>query len=112
MPDTGSLRGDLKAYFSMLAEQINGREGAVLTGLFVAMRNDSDLAARLRPSLAPEPPPGHIIRTRATEYGELPPGCCADITDEVSGPVLFIRSQVRGLPLDARFVEPSSKTRP
>ncbi|TQE18816.1 TetR/AcrR family transcriptional regulator [Streptomyces ipomoeae] len=32
VPDAGSLRGDMKAYFSMLAEQVNGREGSVLAG--------------------------------------------------------------------------------
>ncbi|MDX2939344.1 hypothetical protein [Streptomyces ipomoeae] len=36
----------------------------------------------------------------ATQRGELPLCSCADII-EVSAPALFIRSQVRGLPLDA-----------
>ncbi|WP_053201100.1 hypothetical protein [Streptomyces viridochromogenes] len=60
VPDTGSLCGDLKTYFSMLAEQVNGREGGVLAGLFVATGNDSEPTARQWPLLAPD----HIIRAR------------------------------------------------
>lgn len=53
VPDTGTLRGDLLAYFGAVAERVSGQEGAVLAGLFVVMRNDPDLASRLRPLLVP-----------------------------------------------------------
>jgi AcrR family transcriptional regulator len=105
VPDTGSLRGDLVAYFRLLAERLTGEEGAVLAGLLVAMRNDSHLAERLRPLLVPDPLPGWTIRTRTVERGEVREGCGAEAIDEISAPVLFVRANVRGLPTDSAYVE-------
>src|SRR3954464_11455406 len=34
-PDTGSLRGDLIAWFGVLAASINGEEGPLMAGLFM-----------------------------------------------------------------------------
>jgi AcrR family transcriptional regulator len=104
VPDTGSLRGDLLAYFGTLAEQIGGEEGHVLAGLFVAMRNDAELAERLQPLMVPQSPAGRTICARAEVRGELRPGYNARLIEEIPAPVLFMRSFALDLPLDARFI--------
>ncbi|MEU1940479.1 TetR/AcrR family transcriptional regulator [Streptomyces coeruleorubidus] len=105
VPDTGTLRGDLLAYFGLVSERVSGEEGAVLAGLFVVMRNDPDLASQLRPLLVPAVLPGRVICSRAAERGDITPGHDARLIDEVCCPALFMRSFVQGAPLDARFVE-------
>jgi AcrR family transcriptional regulator len=104
-PDTGTLRGDLAAYLGMIAEQVRGEKGAVLAGLFVAMRNDVELAARLRALMMSHTPPSLAICARAQERGELPPGYEARLVEELLAPALFMRCFALGLSLDARFID-------
>ncbi|WP_330280464.1 MULTISPECIES: TetR/AcrR family transcriptional regulator [unclassified Streptomyces] len=106
VPDTGTLRGDLLAYLRLLAEWMSGEQGAVISGLFVTMRNDAELAALLRPLLIPAVPPVRAVCERAEQRGEL----ALDhqdvrFIDELCAPALFMRHALLGLPLDAEFVE-------
>lgn len=105
VPDTGTLRGDLLAYLQLLAEWMGGEQGAVISGLFVTMRNDAELAALLRPLLIPAVPPVRAVCERAEGRGELALGQDVRFIDELCAPALFMRHALLGLPLDAEFVE-------
>lgn len=105
VPDTGTLRGDLLAYLQLLAEWMGGEPGAVISGLFVTMRNDAELAALLRPLLIPAVPPVRAVCERAEGRGELVLGQDVRFIDELCAPALFMRHALLGLPLDAEFVE-------
>jgi hypothetical protein len=50
---------------------MGGEQGAVISGLFVTMRNDAELAALLRPLLIPAVPPVRAVCERAERRGEL-----------------------------------------
>jgi AcrR family transcriptional regulator len=105
VPDTGTLRGDLLAYLQLLAEWMGGEPGAVISGLFVTMRNDAELAALLRPLLIPAVPPVRAVCERAERRGELALGQDVRFIDELCVSALFMRHALLGLPLDAEFVE-------
>ncbi|GAA2417437.1 TetR/AcrR family transcriptional regulator [Streptomyces coeruleofuscus] len=105
VPDTGTLRGDLLAYLQLLAEWMSGEPGAVISGLFVTMRNDAELAALLRPLLIPAVPPVRAVCERAERRGEIALDQDVRLIDELCAPALFMRHALLGLPLDAEFVE-------
>lgn len=105
VPDTGSLRGDLVAWFGALAESISGEEGPVLAGLFMAMHNDPELAAELRSMRPSRVPIAETICARAVERGELRPGYDAGLIDEIVPGQIFMRSFAHGEPLDAPFID-------
>src|SRR3954451_21281052 len=42
LPDTGSLRGDLAAWFTEMAASVSGHEGPILAGLFVALQSEPE----------------------------------------------------------------------
>jgi AcrR family transcriptional regulator len=105
VPDTGTLRGDLLAYLHSLAEWMSGEPGAVISGLFVTMRKDAELAALLRPLLIPAVPPVRAVCQRAERRGELALDRDVRFIDELCAPALFMRHALLGLPLDADFVE-------
>lgn len=104
-PDTGSLRGDLVAWFSLIAESISGEEGPLMAGLFMAMRHDPELAAELRSMRDSKTPVAEAICARAEHRGELRPGYNPGLIDEIVPGQLFMHSFARGGPLDAQFIE-------
>jgi hypothetical protein len=77
----------------------------VLAGLFMAMHNDPELAAQLRPMLAPGVPQSELICRRAEARGELAPGYYAGLIDELSTPLFFMRQFALGLPLNQPYLE-------
>ena len=105
LPDTGSLRGDLVAWFTEIAEGINGDEGPILAGLFVALNTDPELAAELRAMRDSKIPYAEKICARACERGELKPGYQAGLIDEIVPPQMFMRAFAHGEPLDAAFID-------
>jgi len=104
-PDTGSLRGDLVAWFGAIAEAIDGEEGPLMAGLFMAMHHDPELAAELRSLQDSKTPIAEAICARAESRGELRPGCNVGLIDEIVPGQLFMHSFARGEPLDAQFIE-------
>ena len=104
VPDTGSLRGDLLAWFSELAETTTGEDGPLLAGLVMAMRTDPDLAAEMRAMRTSKSPTARIICARARARGELRDGYDADLIDEIVPGQLFMHSFARGGPLDEQFI--------
>lgn len=103
-PDTGSLRGDLLAWFGDLAEHTTGEEGPLLAGLVMAMHNDSELAAEMRAMRDSKTPIAEAICARAEARGELKPGYDVGLIDEIVPGQLFMHSFARGGPLDAQFI--------
>src|ERR1700759_5099295 len=74
LPNTGSLRGDLVAWFSEIATAISGEEGPILAGLFVALQSEPELAAELRSLRDSKVPHAELLCSRALARGELRPG--------------------------------------
>jgi AcrR family transcriptional regulator len=103
-PDTGSLRGDLIDWFTVLAETMSGHEGPILAGLFMAMQVDPELAAELREMRDSKVPHAALVCRRAEERGELRPGYDAGLIDEIVPAQLFMRGFALGEPLDAGFI--------
>jgi len=103
-PDTGSLRGDLLAWFGCLAENIQGEEGPILAGLFVAMQRDPELAAQLRALRDSKTPHAEAICARAERRGELRPGYDAGLIEEIVPAQIFMRAFAFGGPLDDAFL--------
>lgn len=105
LPDTGSLRGDLLAWFDDMACMIRSEEGPVLAGLFMALHTDPELAAQLRQMRESKIPLAETICARAEARGELRPGYDPRLVDEIVPPVVFMRGFALGEPIDQPFLE-------
>lgn len=105
VPDTGTLRGDLVAWFGVLARSVAGDEGPLLAGLFIAMTQEPELAAELRSMQDSKRPCAEAICARAEKRGELRPGYDPGLIDEIVPAQLFMRNFALGQPLDATFIE-------
>lgn len=105
LPDTGSLRGDLIAWFGDIAAMIGSEEGPLLAGLFMALNTDPELAAQLRQMRDSKIPFAEIICARAEERGELRPGYNAGLIDEIVPALAFMRRFALGEPLDEPFLD-------
>jgi AcrR family transcriptional regulator len=103
-PDTGSLRGDLVALLSGMAEAFDGEEGPVFAGLVMAMRTDPSFAREMRAMRTSKHPLAETICARAVARGELPPDCDTGLIEEIVPAQLFMRSFGAGEPLDAPFI--------
>lgn len=104
-PDTGSLRGDLVAWFSGLAEMICGEEGPILAGLFMALHHDPELATQLRAMRESKMPHARAICARAEQRGELRPGYDPGLIEEIVPAQIFMRSFALGEPVDDAWLD-------
>jgi AcrR family transcriptional regulator len=105
LPDTGTLRGDLVAWFAGIAENIAGEEGHVFAGMFVALHTEPELADQLRALRDSKVPLAEAVLARAVERGELRPGANGSLIDEIVPPLLFMRRFALGEPIDQAYVE-------
>lgn len=105
MPDTGTLRGDLLAGLTLMAEDITGAGGVAFTSIIMGMHNDKELTQRLLPKLGRNLPPTVTICARAEQRGELRADYDAGLIDEIVMPMIFIRHYAFGLPVDAAFID-------
>jgi AcrR family transcriptional regulator len=104
-PDTGSLRGDLEAYFeSMIRADLSGKAGKLIPCLIDAAARDPEIDMLMdRYSLERQQPVMAIV-ARAQERGELPPVLDRDvIIGTVVGPIAF-RKALQRRPVDAAYV--------
>jgi AcrR family transcriptional regulator len=104
-PDTGSLRGDLEAYFdSMVRADLSGKAGQLIPSLIDAAARDPEIDLLMdRYSLERQQPVMTIV-SRAQERGELPPDLDRDvIIGTVVGPIPF-RKVLQRRPVDAGYV--------
>jgi AcrR family transcriptional regulator len=105
LPDTGSLRGDLVAWFTEMATLMNGDQGPILAGLFAALQSEPELAAELRSMRDSKAVYADVICSRALARGELRAGYNPDLVDEIVPAQMFMRAFALGEPLDAAFVD-------
>lgn len=105
LPDTGSLRGDLVAWFTDMATLMSGDQGPILAGLFVALQSEPEFAAELRSMRDSKSAYAEVICGRALARGELSPGYNPDLIDEIVPAQMFMRAFALGESLDAAFVD-------
>jgi AcrR family transcriptional regulator len=105
LPDTGSLRGDLVAWFTEMATLMNGDQGPILAGLFAALQSEPELAAELRSMRDSKAVYADVICARALARGELRPGYNPYLVDEIVPAQMFMRAFALGEPLDAEFID-------
>ncbi|GID33370.1 TetR/AcrR family transcriptional regulator [Paractinoplanes brasiliensis] len=105
LPDTGSLRGDLLAWFDDMACMIRSEEGPLLAGLFMALHTDPELAAQLRRMRESKIPFAETICARGEARGELRPGYDTKLIDEIVPAVIFMRGFALGESVDQPYLE-------
>ena len=105
LPDTGSLRGDLVAWFTDMATLMSGDQGPILAGLFAALQTEPEFAAEMRAMRESKAAYAEAICSRALERGEIKPGFHAELVDEIVPAMMFMRAFALGEPLDAEFVD-------
>jgi AcrR family transcriptional regulator len=104
--DTGTLRGDLLALLEHACHSISAQDGALISGLFRAMRTDPELASLLRSQVfeTKEAALGRIVQ-RAIDRGEVPHTADAGTLNEILTAVVFGRLLMSEEPLDQPFAE-------
>jgi AcrR family transcriptional regulator len=104
-PDTGSLRGDLEAYFdSMVRADLSGKAGQLIPSLIDAAARDPEIDLLMDRYSMERQQPVMTIVSRAQERGELPPDLDRDvIIGTVVGPIAF-RKVLQRRPVDAGYV--------
>ncbi|MEV4350567.1 TetR/AcrR family transcriptional regulator [Actinoplanes sp. NPDC049596] len=105
LPDTGTLRGDLEAWFCDMATMISSDQGPVLAGLFMALHTEPELATQLRQMQESKLPLAEAICERAVTRGELRPGYDPRLIEEIVPAMVFMRGFALGEPLDQAFID-------
>lgn len=104
-PDTGSLRGDLEAYFGgMVRADLSGKVGQLMPCLIDAAGRDSEIELLLDRIAIERQQPILAIVAHAQARGELPEGLDTRVVvGTIVGPIVF-RKLVWRQPLDAAYV--------
>jgi AcrR family transcriptional regulator len=105
MPDTGTLRGDLHAFLSMMAASIGGESGKLFAGLILAMDNDAEFAAEMRALQATKRANTSVILERAVARGELSASTRPGLIEEIAPAVMFMHRYAEGAALDSTFID-------
>ena len=105
-PDTGSLKGDVTALATTLAQQLkSARWAAVLPSIIDAAERDSELAKILAHLHAGQMVPYFAVAERAKKRGELAPDTnVSEFADSIVAP-FFYRRWFSREPLDDTFVK-------
>ena len=104
-PETGSLRGDIKATLRVMVDGIGGQDAALMAGVLRAMRSTPELADCVRTQVLEQKRYiGRALVERAIARGELPPGADADVWHEVAPALMFFRVLVTDGPVDDAFL--------
>jgi AcrR family transcriptional regulator len=103
-PDTGSLRGDLRAALGHMCTSVTADERLV-AGVMSAMRSDPELANLMQTQVLDHR--GHLdaIVDRAIARGELPVGSSGTIVYEVAPAVVMSRLLFQNEPMDEAFTD-------
>ncbi|MFK3978860.1 TetR/AcrR family transcriptional regulator [Micromonospora sp. NPDC050397] len=105
LPDTGTLHGDLVAWFWDITRIIISEEGPLLAGVATALQHDSEFAVQMRQMRESRVPLAEIICERALARGELTPGYDARLIDEIVPALVFMRRFALGEPVDEAFID-------
>lgn len=105
-PDTGALRSDLFALFTVAAHQVDIVVSEMIAGVMGETFRHPEVAALLRQRLRTAPPSDAVqtVVCRAVDRGELPP---VDLPARVARlPLELVRneSMLRGSPLDDEVI--------
>lgn len=104
LPDTGSLRGDLRAYAAGVARDITGPDGLAVLHLTVAMSTRGSEGLRARDGfLAERTSQMQTMLDRARDRGERPPDVF-DVIDHVVAP-LYVRVLFGAIPLAPDYID-------
>src|SRR6188472_2147045 len=105
-PDTGSLRGDLDAYFNgMVMADLSGPIGMLMPSLIEAASRDSEIELLVDKVSQERQRPILDIVERAQVRGELPPELDPRVVvGTIVGPIVF-RKLIWRQPLDAAYLE-------
>ncbi|WP_068065107.1 TetR/AcrR family transcriptional regulator [Nocardia xishanensis] len=104
MPDTGTLRGDLRLLAEQIAQLISGPGIARLVGTTIALSADPEVAAARRHFWEDRFQRSSQVIGRAVERGELPEGVNARSVIETLSAPLYFRLLVGDEPLDSAFI--------
>jgi len=106
VPDTGSLRGDLSAYFTgMVRADLSGRVGQLMPCLIDAASRDPQLDTLLNRLAQERTDALMAVAGRAQARGELPAELDPDVfIGTVVGPIVF-RKVVQRLPVEVSYIE-------
>jgi AcrR family transcriptional regulator len=105
VPDTGSLRGDLRQVLGEVAALITSPRGRALVRATLSADNDEDLAALRRRYWAHRfALVGEVVR-RAVDRGEIPPTTEERFVLETLTAPLYFRVFVVGGPLDGALLD-------
>ena len=104
-PDTGSLRGDLEAFFSgMVRADLSGRIGQLMPCIIDAASRDPEIEVLLDRISVERQQPILAIVERAQGRGELPDDLDPRVVvGTIVGPIVF-RKIVQRLPLDEEYI--------
>jgi AcrR family transcriptional regulator len=104
-PETTSLRDDLVAVLQALRASLAGQDAALILGLLVAMRRDSDLALTVRRHVLDHQRDVFAASlAHAVGRGKAPPTVDLALLAEISSAALLSRLLVTGEPLDDQFL--------
>lgn len=105
IPDTGSLRGDLEAFFGgMIRADLSGAAGKLMPCIIDAASRDPEIETLLERIGVERQQPILAIVARAQARGELPPGLDPTIVfGTIVGPIVF-RKLVQRQALDTDYV--------
>jgi AcrR family transcriptional regulator len=105
-PDTGSLRGDLIAVMSAVAEQLTGPAGQALAGILSDALGDPDQARRVRSYARGTSQVGmREIARRAIDRGEADPAAVTERRLEAGHAMLRHHFITRGVPIPKDVIE-------
>jgi len=103
-PDTGSLRGDLVALMTVMAESVGGEDGAIFVGLVMAMYSDPEFAAEMRALQSSKQHITSEIHARAVRRGEARAGSDPHLIEEIAPALMFTHYFAEGRSLDEAFI--------
>lgn len=105
VPDTGTLRGDLKAFALALAGYLATPLGRTLVGAMAVADDDAGLAAARAEFWQSRFDAAGIIVDRAIGRGELPSGTDPALVLEMVGAPLHFRALLTRQPIDGDLIE-------
>jgi AcrR family transcriptional regulator len=105
-PDTGSLRGDLEAFFGgMMRTDLSGNVSEIIPCLIEAAGRDPEMASLLDRIGSPRRRVIEILLERAIARGEIEPRADLDpLTGVIVGPILY-EKLIRRRPLTPEYVD-------
>jgi AcrR family transcriptional regulator len=105
-PNTGSLRGDLLAVLTDIADAVSGDLGRIVSGVLSAMPHDTDLSGAVRDVVITRVRTGcQSLLARAQERGEVAAGIDPRLVYEVPMALVLYRFLLADGPVDDEYVE-------